>query len=451
MRAPTSAGAHTAGDPYLPRSGNGGYSVDSYDLDLRYRVATNRLDAKAVIEAHSTQELSSFSLDLVRLRAGKVRVDGARRTRFTQTQTKLIVTPEKPIAEGEAFTVEIEYAGSPAPRRSVWGLVGWEELTDGVIVASQPSGSPTWFPCNDHPSDRASYRIRVSTEEPYTVVANGTLVEHSFVSGRGTWHYECPEPTATYLATVQIGRYTRRRLELPEATVEFDFPRELESRVRADFAPLAEMVGFFSVVFGPYPFEQYRVIVTDDELEIPLEAQGAAIFGENHVDGEGGSERLIAHELAHQWFGNSVGLAGWRHIWLNEGFACYAEWLWSEHAGRESADTLARRYHAGLRALPQDLIVSDPGAAFMFDDRIYKRGALTVHALRLTVGEDAFFSLLRAWTDQNRFGVVTTDDFRAFVAEQTGTDLGALFTAWLDSEVLPDLPSRRVLGPRARR
>ncbi|WP_431279943.1 M1 family metallopeptidase [Leifsonia poae] len=333
MTSPRSAGARNAGDPYLPHSGNGGYGVDLYDLDLRYRVATNRLDGKATITATATQELTSFSLDLVRLRASKVRVDGAKRTRFTQTQSKLVITPEHPIAEGSVFTVEVEYAGSPAPRRSAWGLVGWEELTDGVIVAAQPSGAPTWFPCNDHPSDKAGYRIRVSAEEGYTVVANGTLTEHSFASGRGTWLYECAEPTATYLATVQIGRYTRRRQTLAETTIEFAFPGELESRMQADFAPLPAMLEFFSSVFGPYPFPEYRVIVTDDELEIPLEAQGAAIFGENHVDGEGGSERLIAHELAHQWFGNSVGLAAWQHIWLNEGFACYAEWLWSERAG----------------------------------------------------------------------------------------------------------------------
>lgn len=451
MTAPTSAGARNAGDPYLPHSGNGGYGVDSYDLDLRYRVATNRLDAKAVIVATATQELSTFSLDLVRLRAGKVRVNGGKRTRFTQTPAKVVITPERPIGEGATFTVEIDYAGSPAPRRSAWGLVGWEELTDGVIVAAQPSGAPTWFPCNDHPSDRASYRIRVSAEEPYTVVANGSLVSHSFVSGRGTWLYECAEPTATYLATVQIGRYTRRRLDLGVVPVEFAFPAELDARVRADFSPLGDMVDLFSDSFGPYPFPLYRVIVTDDELEIPLEAQGAAIFGENHVDGDGGSERLIAHELAHQWFGNSVGLAAWQHIWLNEGFACYAEWLWSERAGRETADALARRYHAGLRSLPQDLVISDPGPAYMFDDRVYKRGALTLHALRLTVGDSAFFGLLRAWTAEYRMRVVTTADFRAFAAQQTGAELEGLFSSWLDAERLPDLPSRgRVSASRQR-
>ncbi|WP_085368314.1 M1 family metallopeptidase [Leifsonia sp. NCR5] len=439
-----SAGSRGVGDDYLPHSGNGGYGVDAYDLDLRYRVATNRLDARAVITATATQELSSFSLDLVRLKVGKVSVDGGRRTRFRQAASKLVVTPEQPIPAGATFTVAVDYAGSPAPRRSAWGLVGWEELTDGVIVAAQPSGAPTWFPCNDHPSDRARYRIRVSAEQPYTVVATGELVDRTVSAGRATWTYECDVPTASYLATVQIGRYALAEQQAADAAIGFAYPAELEQRLSADFARLPDMVGYFSEAFGPYPFDRYTVVVTADDLEIPLEAQASAIFGANHVDGEGGSERLIAHELAHQWFGNSVGLAAWKHIWLNEGFACYAEWLWSEAAGKEHADTLARRYHAALARLPQDILLSDPGAASMFDDRVYKRGALALHALRLTVGDERFFALLRAWTASYRFATVTTDDFRSFAAETTGADLDALFDAWLDDLPLPALPATGV-------
>jgi aminopeptidase N len=202
------------------------------------------------------------------------------------------------------------------------------------------------------------------------------------------------------------------------------------------------MLEAFQAQFGPYPFPSYTIVVTEDSLEIPLESQGMATFGSNHADGRGGSERLVAHELAHQWFGNSVGLSTWRDIWLNEGFACYAEWLWSEASRRDSADTMARRAHALLARLPQDLLLGDPGPDLMFDDRVYKRGACLVHSLRLTIGDERFFALLRGWTAARRYGVASTAEFRAFADGFADAPLDALFDAWLLRTELPALPPR---------
>ena len=185
----------------------------------------------------------------------------------------------------------------------------------------------------------------------------------------------------------------------------------------------------------------YGIVVTADELEIPLEAQGLAVFGSNHVDGHGGSERLVAHELAHQWFGNSVGVGAWRDIWLNEGFACYAEWIWSEASGSVSADALAHQFRAELARLPMDLRIGDPGPARMFDDRVYKRGALTLHAVRMTVGDVAFFDLLHAWTARHRHGTASTSDFVELAESRTGAALRSLFDAWRYAAALPLLPS----------
>lgn len=433
-----SIGAATAGDSYLPASGNGGYRVERYDLDVKYRVATNRLDGTAVITAVSTQPLDRFSLDLTRLRATRVRVDGERGTTFRQSPHKLTVTPSAPIPANTTFTVSVDYGGSPAPRSSAWGTVGWEELTDGVIVAAQPSGAPTWFPCNDSVADKAVYGVRVTTEQGYSVVSNGVLVEHNVA--RGQWRFEQAEPTATYLMTVQIGRYARTPIDLESVAGLLAYPKAIEQRVLTDFAGVGAMMALFERSFGPYPFPSYTVVVTADELEIPLEAQGIAIFGANHADGHGVAERLVAHELAHQWFGNSVGLAAWKHIWLNEGFACYAEWIWSEHCGNATADSLARSFRRQLAALPENIVVGDPGPKLMFDDRVYKRGALTLHALRLTIGDDAFFALVREWTTAHRHSTVTTDDFRELAATRSAVSLDALFDSWLFQTALPRLP-----------
>lgn len=427
---------------YLPRSGSPDYEALHYDLSLRYRVATNRLDATATIRCRASTTLRAIHLDLIHLVAKRVRLDGDRRARFSQSTTHLTVRPAVAIPEGNEFTLTVEYDGSPAPRRSRWGTIGWEELTDGVLVASQPSGAPSWFPCNDRPDDKASYRIRVSAEQPYTVIATGQLVDHSVSAGRGTWTFEQHEPTSSYLATVQIGRYTLEPRRTAGVEWILAYPQAISRRVLHDFAPVGRMLEAFQARFGPYPFPSYTIVVTEDSLEIPLESQGMATFGSNHADGRGGAERLIAHELAHQWFGNSVGLSSWRDIWLNEGFACYAEWLWSEASRRASADTMARRAHALLARLPRDLVLGDPGPQLMFDDRVYKRGACFVHALRLTIGDERFFALLRGWTEAKRYGSASTADFRAFVAGFTETPLDGLFDAWLLDTELPALPSR---------
>jgi aminopeptidase N len=424
---------------YLPRSGTHDYSVLSYDLDLNYRVATNRLDATAVIRARAAVDLSAVVLDLVHLKAKRIRIDGQKRARFTQTPTHLKISPGSRIPAGQEFTVEVAYDGSPVPRRTRWGTLGWEELTDGVIVASQPSGAPTWFPCNDRPSDKAAYRIRVTTEQVYTVLATGETVDHTVSGGRGTWTFQRDEPTASYLTAVQIGRYTVEPRRSAGVEWVIAYPGALAHRVLPDFAPVGIMLERFQALFGPYPFPSYTIVVTEDPLEIPLEAQAMATFGSTHVDGRGGSERLIAHELAHQWFGNSVGLAGWRDIWLNEGFACYAEWLWSEESGGLSAAMHARAHHAALRLQPKDLVLGDPGPDSMFDDRVYKRGACLLHALRRRIGDDRFFDLLRGWTHDHRFGTVSSADFETYAARFSVEPLDEFFDAWLRQTRLPPL------------
>jgi aminopeptidase N len=429
-------------DPYLPGHGNAGYTVSRYELDLDYKVASNRLAARARLHATATRGLDRISLDITGLRVGKVMVNGCRAARYSQRSGKLHIWLESAVGAGGALVVDVHYAGRPQPLDGTWGEVGWEELTDGVIVAGQPDGAPSWFPCNDHPSDKASYSIAVTTDTGYHVVANGVLTERMVMSSRERWCYEQVEPMSTYLATVQIGRYTV--IETADAPVRqlAAVPQRLQALFRHDFGRQHEMMVLFERLFGPYPFAGYTVVVADDELEIPLEAQGLSVFGRNHLDGRRGAQRLVAHELAHQWFGNSVTAGRWQDIWLHEGFACYAEWLWSEGSGGPSADVLARRTHERLAALPQDIIVGDPGPELMFDDRVYKRGALTLHAVRLTIGDGSFFDTLRAWTRTHAHGTAVTDDFVDIATRHSDKPLRQLFHAWLCQAVLPELLDR---------
>lgn len=428
-------------DPYLPDNGNFGYRVSRYDLELEYKVASNRLSGTATITAVTLASLESFSLDLAEnLGVTRVTVNGRRPAHFGTSAGKLRIRLSNALPPGSAVSVVVRYGGTPRPIRTIWGEVGFEELSTGALVAGQPNGSPSWFPCDDHPSSKASYRIQISTESPYYAIAPGELVSRRARAAQTVWTYEMPDPTSAYLATMQIGMYRLHRTPKTPVPMQAVVPDRLLDNFNHDFARQPAMMKLFVKLFGPYPLSAgYTVVVTDDPLEIPLEAQGISVFGSNHCDGHRGSERLIAHELAHQWFGNSVTARRWRDIWLHEGFACYAEWLWSEHSGGPTASELAGLYHQRLAVAPQNLLLADPGPREMFDDRVYKRGALTLHALRGIIGDEKFFALLRDWTQRHRHSTVVTDDFTGLASNYADVSLRQLWADWLYSTRLPQL------------
>ncbi|WP_250447044.1 M1 family metallopeptidase [Actinotalea sp. C106] len=434
-------------DPYQPDHGSTAFHVEHYDLDLTYRPHLNRLHGTATLRVRTLGDLTELALDLAGLTVEKVTLTGARLARYVHRADRLVLRLGAEVTAGTGLTVVVRYGGNPAPISSPWGPVGWEELTDGVVVASQPTGAPSWFPCNDRPADKASYRTSITVDNPYRVLAHGALVSSKRRASATTWVYEERRPTSTYLATVQIGQYEEHELAAGPVRQVVLVPTALRTAARDRLAHHGEIMTFFTRVFGPYPFATYTLVITEDDLEIPLEAQGLSIFGANHLHSTDGDERLIPHELAHQWFGNSVTPSSWQHIWLSEGFACYAEWLWSEESGGRSAEALASTWHRRLSRLDQDLVLADPGYRRIFDDRVYKRGALTVHALRGALGDEAFFAMVRGWTSRHAGGSVATADLRAHALEHAtetgGADLAGavqdLLDAWLDGAELPPL------------
>ena len=462
-----------ARDSYTGVDFNLGFHILHYDLEMTYNANPNHLRATATLSMENYLPLKTLTLDLAEaLRVDKVEVrgHGAARSeadlksklqlkRYKHSNNKLHLTFAEEIPEDLSFDLIVRYTGNPRPLRSQWGEVGWEETDNGALVAGQPNGAPSWFPCDDTPDEKATYRIAFTTNKDITGIATGTQVE---VSHRGAWTtrvFEVNYPMATYLAAVYVGPYQQTELS-PAKVGRKSVPvhawlpygdhqaRLVRDRFAHDFADQTSMVEAYSEMFGPYPFPAYGVVVTDEVMEIPLEAQAMSMFGKNHANGKKTWERLIAHELSHQWFGNSVGLVEWRDIWLNEGFACYAEWLWFEHSQNIPAEKHARFHYHHLANKPQDLLLADPGSEEMFDDRVYKRGALTVHALRILLGDEDFFALLHRWTSEHRFGLVETRDLENLVHELiqyrkdiSSADVSALFEAWLRRTELPDFPA----------
>ncbi|MEV5509949.1 M1 family metallopeptidase [Streptomyces orinoci] len=445
LTAAAAAGDGAAGQPpaaggqrYFPRHGSYGHRTLAYDLRLAYDPDRAWLDGHARIRAVANDTLGRVELDLARLKVGEARVDGEPAA-VHRRDGKVLLGPARPLAAGQPFVMDIAYAGRPKPVSTPFGGVGWDRTGDdhdGTLVASQPVGAPSWFPCNDRPDDKAAYTFAVTVPRGHHALANGTLRERQEVEDGVRWTYHHPGPMATYLAAVYTGRFGVDDLSAP-VPVRIAYPADLAEEARYDLGRQPEMLRLFTGLFGEYPFESYGAVVVDADLAAPVENQTLSVFGRNHVDGQRSWETLVAHEIAHQWFGNSVGLADWRHIWLNEGFATYAEWLWSEHIGEDGAEVLARRAWLDLSARRQNLRIADPGRRHLFDDRVYVRGACALHALRLAVGDECFFRVLRSWHAVHRGGCADTAAFLAHAERVVGRPLGTVLQPWLFERSLP--------------
>ncbi len=440
-------GAEGAGDSLYPNLGNGGYDVQHYTLDLIVNdVTTSELVGKTTIEAQATQDLSSFNLDFVGFEITSLTVDG-QPAEFERNRQELVVTPVGPLAEGEPFTVEVQYQGKPGEMDSMAIQIqtGWITFDGGSFVLSEPDGAASFYPVNDHPLDKATYTLRVTVPEPFEVGANGVLTETVDNGKTMTFVFEARDPMASYLATVNIDEFDIETSQSENGIpIRNYYPTGSPEELRRPFERQGEMIDHFSELFGDYPFEVYGALVIDFEFGAALETQTLSIFSKAMIDqGLEGSESVVAHELAHQWFGDSVSLGDWRDIWLNESFATYAQGLWTEHTqGRAALDEWVRRSYAFV--LEENTSMSPPGeppANRLFNAGVYYWGALALHALRLEVGDETFFDILKTYHERFADGNARTADFIAVAEEVSGKELSEFFDSWLYSEELAPIPA----------
>jgi aminopeptidase N len=439
-------GAAGAGDPYFPLEGNGGYDVRHYDLSFSYDPATDRLDGTMVIRARATQDLSRLDLDLQQLEVGAVRVND-NPAGFTRDGQELQVTPNNRLRRGSTFNVAVDYGGVPQTivgSPIVFGSpYGFLHTDDGAFMGDEPNVASTWMPLSDHPSDKASWTIRATVPAGKGVVANGRLVSQVTANGKSTFVWDEPEQMATYLVTACIGNWVIKTGRTPGGvpeTVAVD-PTIIASRPDAvDFFydTTAEATDLWVKTFGPYPFDSTGAIADNatfdgQPLGFSLETQTRPVYSAVR------STSTIAHELAHMWFGDSVSVADWRHIWLNEGFASYAQYLWTEHLGGASPhDQFVAEFNSRPASDPfWNSQIADPQRDTMFQRAVYRRGAMTLQALRDKIGDDAFFRVLRTWTAEHFQGNATTAQFIALSERISGQELGNFFQVWLYTPTKP--------------
>jgi aminopeptidase N len=328
----------------------------------------------------------------------------------------------------------VAYAGVPKPVTDPDGsLEGWVPTSDGAFVVGEPQGSPGWFPANDTPRDKATFDVHVTVPQGLTAVSNGDLTGTRTAAGRTTFDWHQGAPMSTYLATASSGVFQVTTGTTPGGVPFYDAVDPGQAaKAKVQLAKLPAMVDFFSSAFGRYPWSSAGAVVDDaPSVGYALETTTRPSFD------SAPTELTLAHELAHQWFGDSVTLERWRDIWLNEGFAEWSSWYWSEHTGQTSAQQFFDRYYAtnasdtGFWNPPP----ADPGnAAGIFSDSVYERGAMTLQALRTEIGDDAaFLGLLRDWHAAHRYGNARVEDFVAFTEARFPalTDLPRFFRVWL--------------------
>jgi len=437
--SPSSEGATGIGDPYFPLEGNGGYDVRHYDLSFSYDPATDRLDGVNGITARATQTLSRFDLDLQQLDVSAVTVNDEPAA-FSRDGQELQITPTTRIPDNAVFHVSVTYGGVPETvvgSPIVFGSpYGFLHTPDGAFMGDEPNVTSTWIPLNDHPSDKATWTFRVTVPEGLGVVANGRLVSQSTRGGESTFVWDEPFPMSNYLATADIGHWVLKTGETPGGipqTVAVD-PEIIANNANAldyYFDTTAEATDLWTDTFGPYPFDSTGAIVDDaryngQPLGFSLETQTRPLYSGFR------STSTIAHELAHQWFGDSVSVRTWDNIWLNEGFASFAQYLWSDHLGTRTAHEEFLLDYSRKKNDPfWDTVIADPQRDTMFTRAVYRRGAMTLQALREKIGDDAFFQILRTWVAQHRYGTATTEQFIALSEQISGQNLDAFFQTWL--------------------
>jgi aminopeptidase N len=433
-------GAKGVGDPYFPLEGNGGYDAQDYQLDLSYNPDTDRLDGRVVIAAKATQNLSRFNLDLQGMEVAGVEVNGRPAT-FVRDSQELMITPPVGLPQGRSFTVAVRYGGVPQPLGGpiVFGQpYGFLPTDDGAFVATVPNAASTWFPSNDHPSDKARYRITVTVPEGLFAASNGKLVGRTTAGGRSTFVWSETSPMAPSSVTATIGRFNVQQgvtaSGIPSlVAIDPQFP--IEPGAPDLFTKTSEVVEYFSQVFGPYPFQTTGGILDNlPDAGYSLETQTRPLYTVL-------VESTIAHELAHMWYAASVGPRWWSDVWLNEGFATYAQWMWFEHTGvRSLHDSLLRFYDRFPAEDPfWQITVGDPGRDTMFHPAVYLRGAMTLQVLRERIGDTAFLNLLRTWYATYRDANATTAQFLTMANSVAGQDVSGLLNTWLFTTGKPAL------------
>ncbi|MGY4098551.1 M1 family metallopeptidase [Nocardia sp. R16R-3T] len=423
-------GAPGLGDPYYPLDGNGGYDVGHYEVTIDYDPPSHQLTGTTRVDATATEPLRMFDLDFDGPDVRMVSVNNLPAAFDRNGEHELTVTPLLPLLPGLPFTVTVDYAGQA---RNTEGA-GWTYApSGGAFVAGEPHSAATWYPLNDTPLDKATFTLHASVPAEWEVVSNGVRTQDAVTGAKRNVTWESHQPVLGYLTTVAIDHFSYLEQRRANGTPLISAFASNAERNRDTEQRLPEIIDFEEALYGPYPFDAGGGIYVDADLEFSLETQTRPIYApwtDLHT---------VVHEIAHQWWGDSVSVRQWSDICLNECFASYtADYLWPERMEGKDVDAdyreTIRKYRADQKFW--DISLQDPGVENEFTS-VYYRGPLFLHALRKQLGDEIFFAAVREFNAAHAYGNASMPEFRTFVQSKSPTDLSGFFDAWLNRTTPP--------------
>ncbi len=367
-----------------------------------------------------------------------------RALRFRQQDDRLLVRLDRDAAVGERHRIEVRYRGVPADGFTI-GRNRHGERT--FFADNWPNRAHHWLPVVDHPSDKATVAFVVTAPSHYQVIATGGFVEAVDLGGglrRTEWRSRAP--IATKVMAVGVARFARhRQADVNGVPVEiWVYPQDREVGLRA-FVPAARVLGTFERRFGDYPYAKLANVQTTTRWG-GLENAGNVFYDEDAIHSQSGIETLIAHEIAHQWFGDSVTESDWHHVWLSEGFAtyltaCYLDWTYGRGRFMGQMDAARERVLRYLEQAPDSVIVpaAVPDPRRLLSPNVYQKAAWVLHMLRGEVGDGTFWKGMRTYYQRFRDRNASTADFAAIMEEVSGRSLGWFFDQWLRRPGVPEL------------
>ena len=419
-------------DTVYPDVGGPGVDALHYALDLTWDSRAARLTATETLLFRATRTAGRLQLDLARaLQVGNVWLDGTS-VSFQHPAKNLVV--DAPVQGNTRHVLQLTYSGTPEPvpaptDRSDFSTTGWTVARDGTVWTMQePYGAYSWYAVDDQPSDKAFYDVTIRAPKGEVGVSNGRLVSRTTSDGRTVTRWDLPEPAASYLITIAIGRYTETKDTGPHGLpISYWTPSNRPELVKGlRYTPRA--VAYLEHKMGRYPFPTLGVLLVPSQSAMETQSMLTLGIGDYTL-----SRDVLVHELAHQWYGDTVSPDDWSDLWMNEGMATYlAEASWTGDHGPEPRSRILRRWSGlagGMRAQYGPPAHYRPGT--FGEGNVYYIPALMWDTLRQRLGDDRFWALARRWLATHRFTSQDRDTLAAWWSKASGQDLTPVFHAWL--------------------